>query len=127
MMKIRSYILGWVMVSCLLVPLHATLIAFDSFANVEGGADYTIGALASQTATVGTSGYTGNWTGGTASMQSGPRWTRGGTAGVGASGLGVSGVGAAISTRNPFSSTALIVVSPKTAIPVSFCLKSGKF
>ena len=40
---------------------------------------------------------------------------------------GVSGVGAEISTRNPFSSTALMVVFPKTAILVSFCLKSGKF
>src|SRR5690606_16266072 len=39
---------------------------------------------------------------------------------------GVSGVGAAMSTRNPFSSAALMVVFPKTAIRVSFCLKSGK-
>jgi len=39
---------------------------------------------------------------------------------------GVSGVGAAISTRKPLASTALIVVLPKTAILVSFCLKSGK-
>jgi len=40
---------------------------------------------------------------------------------------GVSGVGAEISTRKPCASTALMVVLPKTAILVSFCLKSGKF
>ena len=40
---------------------------------------------------------------------------------------GVSGVGAAISTRNPLFLTASIVVLPKTAILVLFCLKLGKF
>ena len=39
---------------------------------------------------------------------------------------GVSGVGAEISTRNPFSSTAFIVVFPKTAIRVSFLFEIWK-
>ena len=36
------------------------------------------------------------------------------------------GDGAYISTFNPFSSTVFFVIAPKTAILVSFCLKSGK-
>ena len=39
---------------------------------------------------------------------------------------GFSGVGAAMSTRNPLSLTALMVVFPNTAIRVLFCLKFGK-
>ena len=41
--------------------------------------------------------------------------------------LGVSGVGALIFTVSPCSFAALMVVLPKTAIRVLFCLKSGKF
>ena len=40
---------------------------------------------------------------------------------------GVSGVGALISILRPASVAAFTVEFPKTAILVSFCLKSGKF
>ncbi len=39
---------------------------------------------------------------------------------------GILGVGAKISILNPAFSAAFTVVLPKTAILVSFCLKSGK-
>ena len=40
---------------------------------------------------------------------------------------GTFGVGAKISILSPAFSAAFTVVLPKTAILVSFCLKSGKF
>ena len=40
---------------------------------------------------------------------------------------GAFGVGAKISILSPAFSAAFTVVLPKTAILVSFCLKSGKF
>lgn len=52
------------------VTASAAPILSDSFANTAGGADdYTIGALQNQTATVGTTGYTGAWSGGTSFNQ----------------------------------------------------------
>jgi len=69
MIDVRNVLLGLVMLPFLAVPSYAEIIGFDSFANTAGGADYTIGAMAGQTATVGTFGYTGGWSTGTASMQ----------------------------------------------------------
>ena len=40
---------------------------------------------------------------------------------------GVPGLGAIMSTRKPCSKASFFVVSPKTAILVLFCWKSGKF
>ena len=59
-------------VACVLMhsgSASAALIAFDSFATDAGGADYDITAIANQTATVGTAGYTAGWSGGTAAHQ----------------------------------------------------------
>lgn len=53
----------------LALPAHAALIASDSFAATQGGADYNVGNLGGQSATVGTTGYTGSWNGGTAANQ----------------------------------------------------------
>ncbi|MCA9248634.1 MAG: PEP-CTERM sorting domain-containing protein, partial [Planctomycetales bacterium] len=50
-------------------PANAAIIARDSFAIAEGGSDYSVGNLENQSATVGTTGYTGNWSGGTAALQ----------------------------------------------------------
>lgn len=55
--------------ACIAMPAHAVLIASDSFATTQGGADYNVGDLRGQTATVGTTGYTGAWNSGTAANQ----------------------------------------------------------
>lgn len=47
------------------IGANANIILSDSFAITAGGADYNVAQLGGQTATVGTTGYTGDWSSGT--------------------------------------------------------------